>query len=753
MQPADHTAQLLAVRHHTLSELADGRPYDVSLQYRSEVDGSDFQVTWTGVRFLRPWWQSPRFLAATILIGLVALFGLGLLVPRSSKVRRGAAPLLCGLGILTLWVRWGALGGRVDTHLLRGGGGLLLGLALLAVLLFPPVARVLGRAEPFRSFLTLGLRIPRTRRRLLARHVADTREALRRAADATRHEAYLKLPARFSNGGTVDDPAPPIVAWLNGVAGSGRSVVIEAPGGRGKSALLRQALAECVERAAREAEAPVPVVLPLGSLEASDGTRTPDSLQQTSDPVEQAIVRTVRSAYPDEDMAAREVRAGHFVAFIDGVSESVLRPHDLASLQRPLQVVVSARSEGGFGDVANDAVRWLRVEPLLLDPAALQRFEETYLGVEGRGRPAPLPPVPPSLREACRVGRQAEYLPVLVRLAIVAHARGVGRGPEDAPTIVDVYEGAMKDWLERTGKSPHEDTQAVYDRLLDLVVQTHWRNLRTAGASEIAYLPSDPAYVRALQAGILLRAGGGGRGLAPVRVKFFHDSVQSFLAAHGLLRKELWRALRRAAGDGRFRRGSDILRGEGTELFQMCLLTFGPPSVVTDHLVEALQAWAPQYVALSNQNIVDALPEELRATFLKEPLDQLTARRAVERGMELCRDAASTEETLRRLGSFFGALAPILWKASPSQRARDHKLTGAELKDVRDAIVRHFTRDRLKEVLRTRLERNFEALVSDGPLDDQAFQLLVLAEAQHWTSDLLQALELDDEGDDGPGPN
>ncbi len=78
--------------------------------------------------------------------------------------------------------------------------------------------------------------------------------------------------------------------------------------------------------------------------------------------------------------------------------------------------------------------------------------------------------------------------------------------------------------------------------------------------------------------------------------------------------------------------------------------------------------------------------------------------------------------------------------APPRLRPWGAKLTGAELAELTEALLRTFpTRTGLAQMLRFGLDKNLDALTASNNLNATVFELLTTAEAQGWITDLFEA--------------
>ena len=609
-------------------EIRRGKPYQFRVHY-SDALGSDFRVTWYGVTF-RPPLLTPRQIH-TVWAYLALVAALAFLAT-DSRLIRPVAPALA---------RWlpaavGAGGGAV-TAMPRSMGfdvdGQGLGLALLATLglvirtgLFSPaVFRVLARTEPFSRGVPLALRFPRMRRRLLGEYIEDVGRQLRAASARASHEVYVATPASVEwpdrAAEVVAAPAEHVVGLLAKSGPENRpNVVIESPGGRGKSALLREVARLLLESPTPAAPVPVVCAAAAGEVEAM---------------VKAALGRHLLSDETLDD----HLRNGDFVLFIDGPSESGMKPEALREFLRGVhgkatRLVVAIRPDDAYREAIESADRWVRVEPLRLDDAVIGPFEAAYREADAHreGR-EPSPPLAPGLRGAPARGLTEP----ICRSSSGSPSQG-GAGGEGDDGVAGIYENAFLQLLRDPGGG-----REILDGAAALCLETYWVD----GYRTLAFAAAPPGRLKLLDqlvdAGILVSTDAKPRdkkGNRPRQVKFFHDSMQSYLTAFGLATRDRWDALPRAAGDPTFARArSDLsLAEQASELFQMCLNVFDPDRLL-DRLREGLRSWAERKGrVLSLDDVINAVPVHLRAAFeSRAGLDpDLGAGRALTIALDLC---------------------------------------------------------------------------------------------------------------------
>ena len=511
---------------------------------------------------------------------------------------------------------------------------------LMAGAFSPAVLRMLATIRPFQWTIPLALNMPAMRRRFFADHVALVRRKIEAQRRRANDERYVSLPVELYPG----TPLPPRSAqeppesFLCSVFShpdwrERSHVLIESPGGRGKSALLREVVLRMLERFAQSPSLPLPLLCdaPAHTLEEA--------------------ARGALEALPlDAELQQVLLRRGDYVLVLDGFSESSLSLESLrvfldGRYGPSVRLLISSRPHPGLRHAVEGADRWLRAEPRRLDEQSLARFAATYA-------PDGSSALDETTRRVCR-GPDGTYLPILVRLAFLQGA-AAGR------SIAELYAAAFHNLLRRgEGEGEGEDS-TLLARTSELCVRTYWatgiRSLRYRNA------PEQELMQKLLRAGVLVPEGPGFQP-EPAQVRFFHDSMQSYLTAVGLFahadEQPGWELLFRAAADPLFTRSKSELGAEaGSELFQMCLQVFGPDERLRAELVRQLEEWAALHANdFSRGHIAEAVPEPLRELF-REHLQrhsELSAEHALRLAIELC------QEEPRHLGILYARVASLRW--------------------------------------------------------------------------------------------
>jgi hypothetical protein len=591
-----------------------------------------------------PWVRSLLLYAALLVLAAVLLVVFRPSFPRMSRALPSlVAALGAGAGAVGPKLNH-ALDLHLDATVLLGLLGGTLGACLIAGVVSAGAFRLIVETEPFHAMAPLLLTVPRVRRRLYLDYLRKrVEEPLRHARRAANDEHYSVVPVRVlsraeADGapvGVLDDPAVQICALVASRDVDARwDVLIESPGGRGKSALVREVVQHAADEFCRRRGAPLPLL-----IETSDGKRSFDEL----------VTAAVKDCLVASTTVTARLRAGDFFVVVDGLSESSLAPDAVREFVRRDDIAVRAlfatRPHDRYRAALEAADRFVIVEPLSLDASTLPHFVEAYrdggAGLSDR------------LQAICR-GRDGSYLPILVRLALLV-------GGENADSVAAVYQQAFLRLLGRREAMDEGAAQRALDEAAQLCLATFWPD----GHRGIAYADAAAARVelldRLVAAGVLVSAGAVPRTGRPRELRFFHDSMQSYLTARALFAKDDWKALARAAGAPEFQGGSDAAGRQSSEVFQMCLQVFAPDERLAAALRGDLEAWARDHGGDLARNVVLAAIMEGMRGDVEAALDPALGGGAVLQEVVRRSDVGAATERVHRLGALYSAVAPLVW--------------------------------------------------------------------------------------------
>jgi hypothetical protein len=635
------------------------RSCDVLFLYTDTV-GTRAQLVVRGVRFQAPLTEQVWFRTTVACLVATLLFLLPMLRPSRVHFTRRWLPLL-GWSVNVLGGSGLALAGmaralRIHFPTFLGVLCVEMVLCLAAGVLSPAAFRLLSSSRPFQWLVPLALGLPFTRRRILADYVAHVGRKLEARRHQANDERYVSLPASFREGATHPAPAEApepavlpltlphpearIVQFLT--RADGGNVLIESTGGRGKSALLREVVRRMLDGFLEDPSRPLPVL-----CEIRENTLL------------EAVFRELESNPLPKDIHEVLLQRGDYCLVVDGLTECELTADDLRDFidgryGACVRLLLASRPHRGFRQAVEGSARWLVAEPLRLDEQGLGLFISGYAsGTDGA--------LGEDTRRACRAP-DGTYLPILVRLAL-----RFGQG--SSSSIATLYDEAFRGLLRQHGQGAGGEDTELLAWAGALCLRTYWAN----GIRSLRYrnVPEQEPLRKLLQAGVLVPDDPSvSADHDPSQVRFFHDSMQSYLTARGLFAQEhaqdTWDLLWRAAADPRFTRaGFELVPGGGSELFEMCLHVFGPEEKLSRELQRQLLGWAYLYDDdLTKRDIARAVPEALLPRFhAMLPGDtELSPRLVLETAVLVC------SETLLDLGVFYMRIANLLWPFHESEQ-------------------------------------------------------------------------------------
>ncbi len=640
----------------TAPPMTGERLYQATVSH-AEENGTQLSVTFRNVPVGAPLLDRVWVRTALACLAVTLLIFLPMLLLRPSDASRRWLPLV-GYAVSILGGSAGELMGVLrDTriHLPTLVAVVCAELVLCAGLglMSPALFRRLVFTHPFSWVAAPLLRWPAFRRRFFAPYVQQLRRRVDVASSHANGEVYVELSSlvtQHSSAGLPPSTAERTAEELCALLTHQRvHLLIQCAGGRGKSALLRQLMRLSLERFEKQPDSPLPV-----------------HIDPAAEDLEQAAREALEGLGLPEALRDALLEAGDFFLVMDGLTESKLSPEALRRyLEREVgahaPLVLTARPNEDYRAAMEHAARWAAVEPKRMDDAGLARFLAAYPG-EG-GRPTALSE---PLKRICR-GRAADgsYVPLLVRLALRF-------GGGDVDSVINLYRAVFAGLLKRAPDDA--DTEALLAFAETLCLESYWEH-----QTRLLVFRDSPEEERLrvlLDAGMLVPADAR-PGPVPTHVRFFHDSMQSYLTARALYARAAteatWDCLWRAAGHPRFaREGSDLMTEAGSELFQMCAYVFGHDARLREELVRQLELCAEANdERLSKEAILEAVPEELRRSL-----------RRVGRGLgpgDLLVEASqscSNHSDGEALFLLYARIAPKAWpwtpeEASPSRAKED----------------------------------------------------------------------------------
>lgn len=638
------------------------KPHELRLHY-SDRNGSTWQVVWPEVTFSYPLLQRTTVRTVVVFFVLaIVVIGSGMLLRSHPTLTRWSPPALAlaasGVSNIHSVTKWADVDGNLLLVLVGLGGicGLLVG--TISATAF----RALSRTAPYHWIAPLVVTLGIVRARIYRQYVRDARAMLQRRREKASDEQYIPIPAKICTPltqatDTLAEHPHPSEALLDSVLrfplDSRTHVLIEAPGGYGKSALLRQLVAKALDNFERNPTAPLPVWCDM-----------------PGDTIEAAIARALGDDLISLEILKEEMKAGGFVLAIDGLSESHWNLNSIATYvgvrsNTATPLIVTSRPKD-CDAIVSDPSRWTRAEPRCLDDQNLMSFVRAYSPTVNNPFEDLSQQELAALFKATCQGPDGRYMPILVRLVIIA-------GTTNQNNLRSIYENALRRLLEK--QQLESDVEGLLRGAGEVCLDSYWtkreRVLPFANAKE----PQRTILEKLLRAGIVIAADDNesARTLVdrrlhnpPRGVRFFHDSMLSYLTARELHRSTQWNALLRAAGDPFFLQLRGSMLFDGSELFQMWVHLSEEREIIKGHLISQIGDWKRDLAGdIAFNEVIKALPSVLVQPFQTQAHEASGVAYALHVAVLLC-ERADTHDNAH-LASFFGKLAPVVWRLKNSE--------------------------------------------------------------------------------------
>jgi hypothetical protein len=649
LDPAGHANFSLFVKQPLVARTQ----YEVGLTYG---DGLFFNtmMLWRHLSYRVPWYRGPYVVAVLVLL-LPSTFLL-LSLRHMPLLRRWVPVAVPACEAIAARFDYGVLNLTWQQIVLTAVCGLVV--VLVAALFSPQTFRLVAGAQPYRFLVPFALHVPFVRRRFFAEYIQWLRDELTRVRSSALDESFYPIPceiieasAEFHKKGTVVE-VESIARFITNTDERGGNVLIEAPGGRGKSALLNELVSRAIVAFGSRADSPLPV-LGVGA----------------ADTVEKLVSIALGRYRVAEDLISGRLYMGDLVLFLDGATESGQDPAVIDTHFRTpemgerIRICATTRPSDGWHKALVGSASWAVISPLKLTEQTVgdfvARYEESDRRIDSTRADAVVN-IDGQKWQAARAG-DGTYLPLLVRFAMLS-------GSHPVETVSDLYNGAIDRLILRAYSTA--DVQMLTAAARQIAIESYWE----AGERTLEYerkTAADTEHVRKLlAAGLLISADGRISRIrrGPRRLRFIHDSIQSYLVAVALSAKDDWDALSRAAGDPTFvRAGSDLIAGESSELFDMCMHVFEPKEKLGHWLKGSLLEMGKKYsYKLSIDQIMAVITrddsETLRAIDPRRMSTQMYTEALVEQA------AAEGAVGLGLLGRLYGSLQRRVWNVEQDER-------------------------------------------------------------------------------------
>lgn len=623
------------------------RAYGLALQLEDSAK-TQYSIQWNNVYFVKPFTQRRWFRSVCAAIFVYCGVFCLLFLP-GQTVRRWVpgAVLLLGNTALTWWHAFAGIDTSVLWLLFPVGLIILLGLSLARPSIFFRAAQ----AEPFEHAVPYLLNIRFVRKRVFTPYAKRLRRHIEDARRAANDEIYIEIPAaiRSARGdATIEMPSKLLLDSLTSQR-KHTNVMVESPGGHGKTALVRQVALHAIGRFEKDSRSPLPVFCEPKA----------DSSQPKGNSIETMVSSALGMYTITDKILADQLANGSFFAVIDGPNETSLNADTLSEFIRSAAgamtpLLIATRPNKAYQTAMRSSEQVLIIEPLRLSDETLTLFEEIYyrndmqLGFKSASH------LTENVKGICR-GPDGTYLPILVRLAMRLGTTGIA-------SVRELYAETLNRLLTNT---PTPNTKDLIDQTVLLCKNTYWRD----GQHVLRYsdLPTERGELieKLVGAGIMF-AEGPPLGLGKPRgVRFFHDSMQSYLTARALVDDaSSWEShLERAAADPIFRGGPAEDSTEAIpEIFQMCLEVFYPVDRLVTTLQSGLLKWAQERSPdIRQRDITSGLRSDLRDRLINEIGSNHGAGDILRRAVEICMEADG-RQAFQHLGQLYARIAAAVWR-------------------------------------------------------------------------------------------
>jgi hypothetical protein len=632
---------------------SDGH-FEVQVQVENE-QATNLKVSWKGVAFTPPLWKQITKAPLVRLLGWLILPIMALATVFRTTRLKTWAPVLVPLVEATVKSQRPEAITALSMQDFLAAVLVLFAVTLGACCISPPMLRVLADLQPFQWILPVCLRIPFVRHRAFRPYLESLQQRLRKLRQLEGPAAddwfFDQTVDEIGGDGTRELRAADIV-WLM-TSGEPPVVQIVAPGGRGKSALLMRIAELSIRQFLETAKGPVPVFI--------DAFTTLDK----------GVVDRVRKAFGRFEISAAQSIAdlaeGRLLVLIDGLNELGITASQMRDfleseegLRTPMCMACRPNREMDQR-IAISAPRLVRVEPRRLNDESAGEFLSWCLATSKRTGEAP---AREAMLQGLRSLRSADqsYLPLLVKLYAQLH-------PERPLSFQDVFELTIERLLRN-----HEgaDSLAMSALADTLAFDSYWNNETRLVAVEPGSADAASAD-RLAQDGLLVPDKSG-----HARYRFFHDSVQAYLAARKLARSMSPEDIIRAGGAPFFAKsGSDALGAVRSELFVMMVLVARHRRELRNTLAFILTRWATELGAkLSVDQVHHACAEGIRA-------EMAEFRRANTSATENLLFACGRSEHLdgdddcAATAVLFSAIASLLWEHPEARKVPSQKEDGS----------------------------------------------------------------------------
>jgi hypothetical protein len=619
------------------SPAASNSRFDVELTYNDTIF-SRLHFVWRNIVFRPPWYAQPLTRAIFLLIGPIVVSLL--LLHRFRTARRWIPVLVPAAEMLAAAVA----PAKLALHL---GDVAIVIIALtacvaIAAIISPTVFRAVAEVEPYRVIAPFVLQLPRVRRRVFAAYIRALKNSLGDVQEDASDERYVALPCDVVRASrdvsTSRTTSAAALSELLASRDTPPNILIEAAGGRGKSALLNELIRLAIERFENDPSSRLPVAF------VANGTS-----------VEEIATLGLKGHIVTAEILEIQLQQGDLLIFVDALTEGSLTAKELETHFRhghrhsATTICATARPDATYNAAFIASPKWMLVEPQALDQENAKTFINQYAEADKVSVPEEQLD---DILAAAKTGEDA-YSPILLRFGMLLD--------ETATTLPKIYQKTIDRLLVSDATDPKAHA-ALVSAARALAAQTYWTERQRRFALPRPTEEENGTAKRLLNCGLLISADRHtGRDVTPDTARFLHDSIQSYLTARWLAEHGEWDCFARAAADPIFTSSrTDQASACVSELLYMCAMVFEPKWRVEETLSRDLLAWSEKHATILSLADVDHGVDELLRT-PSNAVTEISAAAHLARTVDAIR--AIENESTRRLTmlSLYGAIASRVW--------------------------------------------------------------------------------------------
>ncbi|MDO5978255.1 hypothetical protein [Flavivirga spongiicola] len=427
----------------------------------------------------------------------------------------------------------------------------------------PYMYRQLQSVTPFDLLNSFLKTIPAFKKRYFKEHIESINfDKEVNSVNDIKDESYVPIPARFRINGNASIESAPVDKLLelttNAKHREAPHILIKAPGGQGKSALLRAFVKAYIIKYNNDTALPIPIYV---------------SGEQLENESVESIIKNALGSLVVEDSFKKELSSGSFILFFDGLSEAgipkgVFETFVKASndIGRNTCVIATIRPNKKIETEFKTSKNYILIEPQRLNDNNVEIFVNSYLNPDKR--------LNRELLDICK-DEAGDYLPILVRLAVNLVNKSYKSNISKSYSINTLY----KDFVESMTKT---ENGVIDSNLISLSFETYFNK----GKRNIYINDSNKEKVEfGINSGLLVSvANERFEDVKTRQYRFLHDTIHTFLVSLSIYEKyengeEGFKKLEAlfydlATQDYYREDSSSLFIREGSEIYQMSVLEF-----------------------------------------------------------------------------------------------------------------------------------------------------------------------------------